>query len=54
MNTVSFDKQKLWRLKIAYKNAVHSKEEVFTFDNQEYLVAYAKYLIEYLESKLGA
>ncbi len=37
------------RLKIDYRNARQNNLEVFTFDNQELLTDYVKYLIEYLK-----
>ena len=36
----------------AYKTAVKNNEEMFTFDDNVYVVSYAKYLLEYLEPKL--
>jgi hypothetical protein len=51
-NNVIFDKEKLENLKIFYKKAVDTKQEQFTFERNEYLTSYAKYLIEYLESRL--
>lgn len=52
MKTVNFDKEKLARFKIAYEIAVESNVDVFVFEGQEYLVSFAKYLIEYLTLKL--
>ena len=43
----------LRRFKHAHIMAIASGKEQFKFDNNEYLVSYAKYLIEYLESQLG-
>jgi len=37
-------------LKVSYKNAIDNNLSEFTFNNHPLLVAYAKYLIEYLES----
>lgn len=50
--TVEFDKAKLKRLKQAYQKAINNDQEIFLFDNNELLVGYSKYLIEYLESQL--
>ena len=47
-----FDRAKLEKLKGAYRKALAAKEEMFTFEGDEYLVTYAKYLIEYLENVL--
>ena len=49
---VIFEKEKLQSLKKHYNDAINSKSEIFTFDGVEYLVSYAKYLIEYLEDNL--
>lgn len=51
-NYVTFDAETLLRFKKFYKEAIRKKEEIFIFDGQEYLVSYAKYLIQYLESKI--
>lgn len=40
----------LKRFKKAFKQAQVNQKEQFTFDGNEYLVSYAKYLIEYLDS----
>jgi hypothetical protein len=46
---VLFDGPRLGRLKRAYEKAKLEKQETFVFEDHEYLVDYAKYLIEYLE-----
>lgn len=51
-NTMVFTTTDLRDLKIAYKKAIEIDQEVFVFKGREFLVSYAKYLIEYLESKL--
>jgi len=51
--TLSFDKVTYQRLKTEYKKSVDNNIEMFIFDGHELLTAYAKYLIEYLESKFG-
>jgi hypothetical protein len=50
--TVSFDRPTLNRFKKAYAKAPDDKDASFTFDGREYVKAFAKYLIEYLESQL--
>lgn len=50
-NTITFTKADLSNLKRAYGNAVTTKKETFKFQRQELLTAYAKYLIEYLDSQ---
>jgi hypothetical protein len=47
---IIFTPAKLAQLKCAYHNAVEMKVEQFTFEGHELLVAYAKFLIEYLEN----
>jgi hypothetical protein len=39
------------KLKSDYSNAVKNNKEQFTFEGHELLTDYAKYMIEYLESK---
>lgn len=51
-NFVTFDAETLLRFKKFYKEAIRKEEEIFIFDGKEYLVTYAKYLIQYLESNL--
>jgi len=53
MSDIQFDKDKLENLKAFYKKAVDTNQEQFVFEGHDLLVAYAKYLIEYLESRLG-
>lgn len=48
---IEFNPAKLKRLKAAYEKAAPGA--VFEFDGHEYLKEYAKYLIEYLEGRLG-
>ena len=58
-NTVVWNKEKLKRFKKAYVNAIGNdpvsllSESAFTFEGNEYVVGYAKYLIEYLESQFS-
>jgi hypothetical protein len=50
-NIIHFDKFKFNRLKRAYNKAVKAKLESFEFDGEEYVVGFAKYLLEYLEGR---
>lgn len=52
MTTVQFTPEKLEQLKNAYRTAINKKADSFTFEGNEYLVSYAKYLIEYLDAEL--
>ena len=47
-NAVSFNPAKFKRLRKRYAQAVISKEETFKFEGNEYLTAYAGYLLEHL------
>ncbi len=47
--TVVFDKDKLDELRHCYRKAIKAGDDIFLFDGREILVAYAKYMIEYLE-----
>lgn len=49
---INLNKKSLRELKQAYKKAVADKKEQFTFYGNELLTSYAKYLIEYAETKL--
>lgn len=50
---VEFDAPKLKRFKKAYRAAVDAGADTFTFEDNEYHVGYAKYMIEYLEAALA-
>lgn len=50
---ISFDRAKLERLKAAYGTALRAGLDTFTFEGEVYSVAYAKYVIEYLEVRLS-
>ncbi len=41
-------------LRIAYEQAIEKGNDEFTFQNQQMLVGYAKYLLEYLEERNGS
>lgn len=42
----------LARLKFTYSNAVKNHQDQFTFEGNEFVTSYARYLIEYLEQHL--
>lgn len=44
----------LKRFKVAYKKACENKQDTFVFNNNEFVTSYAKYLIEYLETRFVA
>ncbi len=50
---IIFDIRQLTQLKKAYNKAVVAGAEEFIFEGNVVVVAYAKYLIEYLETKLN-
>lgn len=50
---VSFDIPTRERLRQAYEAAKAAGTDVFTFEGNEYLVSYARYLLEYLDTRLG-
>lgn len=52
MPNVVFTRDTLKLFKRAYNNATRRGHESFIFEGNEYLVGYAKYLIEYLEATL--
>jgi len=51
--TITWDRDKLVKLKEQWQHAVDNEQELFTFENDEkdheILVTYGRYLIEYLE-----
>lgn len=49
--TINFTKNKLIQFKKEYQKAIENKNESFIFNGNEFLVSYAKYLIEYLETQ---
>jgi len=53
MNTVTITAESLPKLKAAYQRAVDEGRDTFFFEGNEYVVGYAKYLIEYVEPRLG-
>ena len=50
---ITFDHETFKNLKQEYKRAVENKQEIFMFQEHELLTQYAKYIIEYLNSKLN-
>jgi len=48
--TQLFNQDKFEQFQQAYEEAVSKQETQFTFNNQEYLVTYAKYLLDYLST----
>ena len=52
MKTITWTKDLLDQFIEAYDRAIENKMTEFEFKNDEYLVTYARYLIEYLKSKL--
>lgn len=51
--TVEFDREKFVKFKYAYNEAKEKNMAEFAFDGHGYAIGYAKYLIEYLESKFN-
>jgi len=51
--TVSWTAEKRDKFKAAWKTADDAEKESFTFDENEYLVTYGRYLIEYLDNVFG-
>ena len=49
MKQLSWTKEAFLKFKKAYELALNQKNESFFFEGNEFLVSYAKYLIEYLE-----
>lgn len=50
---LNWNHTKLQRFKKDYDAATKSDKDTFTFEDQEFYVPYAAYLIEYLEGILG-
>lgn len=52
---VSFTLHDARRFKFTYEyvSKFWTKDDTFTFDGNEYVLGYAKYLIEYLEMQFG-
>lgn len=41
-------------LRVAYDKAVAAKQDIFTWDGKQFVTSYAKYMLVYLDDKLGA
>ncbi len=52
MDKIEFTKENFKRFKNEYRIAKANGDSVFTFENKEVVLDYAKYLIEYLETQL--
>lgn len=52
LGLTTWDRDKLERLKTEYNKHKHDPEAVFVFEEQEFLVGFAGYMIQYLESQL--
>jgi len=52
-NMVGWGRQKLKEFKRHYSKAVGDSAAIFTYNDNQFYTTYAKYLIEYLESRLG-
>ncbi len=50
--TITWNRPKLERFQRAYQRAVKAQTGTFTFDGYEFVLDYAKYLIQYLEAVL--
>jgi len=50
---ITFNKKKLKELKTAYAVAVINRSETFRYEGRVFLTGYAKYVIEYLESRFA-
>lgn len=51
--TVSWDREKFNQFKTAWDAADKDEKESFTFQGNEYLVSYGRYLLEYLDHIFG-
>lgn len=51
---ISWTKPMLERFRKAYQKAVADNADTFMFDGNEFVVGYAKYLIQYLDNQFGA
>jgi hypothetical protein len=51
VKTINFDEPTYRRFKRAYQIAEKAHRTEFEFDNQTYLLEFAKYVLEYLETE---
>jgi hypothetical protein len=52
MNWITWTPELFNKFKRHYNNAARNQAVSFNFEGQEFLVSYAKYLIEFLEPKM--
>jgi hypothetical protein len=50
--TIEWTRPMLERFKKEYQRARKDKQDVFRFEGNEYFIEYARYLIQFLETKL--
>ena len=50
-NNITFDAAKRDKLRKAYGEAVTNSHAEFTFEGNEFVTSYARYLLQYLDSK---
>lgn len=51
---ITFNRKELVSLKRAYSAALNKQQDVFLFQGKKLLTCYAKYLIDYLDSKFNS
>jgi hypothetical protein len=49
--TINFTKEKVEELRKLYNHAVENKIELFQFEGNDILTEFAKYMLQYLDSK---
>lgn len=52
MTTITWDRDLLEKFRTAYTRAVNAGHDEFTFQDHVVVVGYAKYLIEYLDTRV--
>lgn len=50
-DSVAFDRRTLELFRAAYNRAVKNRHDEFTFQDQQFVVGYAKYLLLYLDNQ---
>jgi hypothetical protein len=53
MTSINWTRPMLERFKKAYEKARSAEQDTFEFDGNQFVVNYAKYLIQHLDSQLG-
>jgi hypothetical protein len=53
METITFDRRKVEQFRKAYNRARTAGETQFVFDGHDFLVSYARYMLEYLTLQMG-